>query len=110
MFKRSLVLVFLAAASSLLSGARASAQGGPTASISGTVVDSAGGAIPGASVVVKNDAGVAVEELREDVELDVEGVAGSGVDRVRSGRSPRDLASDCRLARAHEADERDVPA
>ena len=36
---------------------------GATSSISGTVVDSAGGAIPGVAVVVKNDAGVTFETV-----------------------------------------------
>jgi len=41
----------------------ASAFAQATASISGTVVDSAGGAIPGAAVVVRNDAGVSFETV-----------------------------------------------
>jgi hypothetical protein len=36
---------------------------GPTSSLSGTVLDSAGGAIPGATVVVKNEAGVSFEAV-----------------------------------------------
>ena len=39
------------------------AQGGATASISGTVVDTAGGAIPGVTVVVKNEAGTTFETV-----------------------------------------------
>ena len=34
-----------------------------TSSISGTVIDSAGGAIPGAAVVVKNESGVSFEAI-----------------------------------------------
>jgi hypothetical protein len=45
----------------LSGGARAFAQG--ASSISGTVADSAGGAIPGASVVVKNESGVSFEAI-----------------------------------------------
>ena len=37
-------------------GSPALAQGSATASLTGSVVDSAGGVIPGATVVVKNDA------------------------------------------------------
>ena len=39
------------------------AQGGATSALTGTVVDSAGGAIPGATVVVKNDAGASFEAV-----------------------------------------------
>jgi hypothetical protein len=39
------------------------AQGGATSTISGVVVDSGGGAIPGVSVVVKNEAGVTFETV-----------------------------------------------
>jgi hypothetical protein len=47
----SLFLVFMLAAA-----AGASAQGGATSSITGTVVDSSGGIVPGADVVAKNNA------------------------------------------------------
>jgi hypothetical protein len=40
-----------------------SAQGGATSSISGTVMDSAGGAVPGASVIVKNESGTSFETV-----------------------------------------------
>ncbi len=63
MFKRILALVSLAAALTLVSSAPAIAQGGPTSSISGTVVDSGGGAIPGASVTVKSEAGASFETV-----------------------------------------------
>jgi len=46
----------------VLAGVSAFAQGA-NASISGTVVDSAGGAIPGATVTVKNESGVAFEAV-----------------------------------------------
>ena len=46
----------------LFTGARAFAQGA-NSTITGTVVDSAGGAIPGAAVVVKNQAGVSFEAV-----------------------------------------------
>ena len=49
-------LSLCALAVSLLSPTSALAQGGATASLSGVVVDPAGGVIPGATVVVKNDA------------------------------------------------------
>jgi hypothetical protein len=52
--------VLAVAALVVLSGAPAFAQGIPTSSISGTVVDSSGGIIPGASVVIANQAGVSV--------------------------------------------------
>lgn len=63
MFMRNLAMVSLAAALTLVSNAAAFAQGGPTSSISGTVVDSGGGAIPGATVTVKNDAGASFETV-----------------------------------------------
>ena len=54
---RSLVKLFAAAALIALSSLNASAQtGSGTSSLSGTVVDSAGGVIPGATVVVTNNA------------------------------------------------------
>ncbi len=46
----------LAGAFLTLAGASAFAQGGATSSISGVVVDSAGGVLPGATVVVRNNA------------------------------------------------------
>src|SRR4029079_2303722 len=46
----------------VLAGVSAFAQGA-NASISGTVVDSAGGALPGATVTVKNESGVAFEAV-----------------------------------------------
>ena len=52
-----LVLPALLAALVLATGAPAFAQGSATSSISGTVIDGTGGTIPGASVVVSNDAG-----------------------------------------------------
>src|SRR5262245_43347462 len=57
--RSSLVLSF-AAALVLLPTIAARAQGA-TSSITGSVVDSAGGAIPGATVVVKNQSGVSFE-------------------------------------------------
>lgn len=46
-----------------VSGGSAFAQGGGSSSISGTVVDKDGGAIPGVAVVVKNDAGATFEAV-----------------------------------------------
>jgi hypothetical protein len=60
--KRSLLLVSLAVVC-VSAPPPALAQGGPTSSISGTVVDSGGGAIPGAAVVVRNEAGAAFETV-----------------------------------------------
>jgi hypothetical protein len=60
---KSVCSVSLASGLILFSGAAAFAQGGATSSISGRVVDSGGGAIPGATVVVKNDAGAAFENV-----------------------------------------------
>src|SRR5262245_49036672 len=57
MFRGGLALVPLTVGLVLLSGAPAMAQGGATTSISGTVVDSGGLAVPGAAVVVANDTG-----------------------------------------------------
>lgn len=59
---RTSAVVCLALVVALTTGARAFAQGA-TSSISGTVVDSAGGAIPGAAVVVKNQSGVSFEAV-----------------------------------------------
>jgi hypothetical protein len=62
--KRSVALVSIAAAAIVFSDGAAFAQGGaPTSSISGTVVDSGGAAVPGASIVVKNDAGAVFETV-----------------------------------------------
>jgi Carboxypeptidase regulatory-like domain/TonB dependent receptor/TonB-dependent Receptor Plug Domain len=47
----------------LVSAPTAFAQSGATSSISGTVVDTAGGAIPGVTVIVKNDAGTTFETV-----------------------------------------------
>ena len=55
-------VVCLALVLALVTGSSAFAQGS-TSSISGTVVDSAGGAIPGAAVVVKNQSGVSFEAI-----------------------------------------------
>ena len=46
-----------------LAGVTTFAQGGATSTISGVVVDSGGGAIPGATVVVKNEAGTTFETV-----------------------------------------------
>jgi len=54
--------VCLAAALVLATSAPARAQGA-TSSITGSVIDSAGGAIPGATVVVKNPSGVSFEAV-----------------------------------------------
>jgi carboxypeptidase family protein/TonB-dependent receptor-like protein len=53
---RSLIGLLCAALLVCLANAPAFAQGGAMSSISGTVVDSGGGVIPGATVVVKNNA------------------------------------------------------
>jgi hypothetical protein len=53
----------LLAAIATLWSAPAFAQGGSTSSISGTVVDRDGGAIPGATVVVKNEAGATFDTV-----------------------------------------------
>jgi uncharacterized protein YraI len=53
----------LAAALGLAPTMSALAQGGSSSSISGVVVDSGGGAIPGAAVVVKNEAGASFETV-----------------------------------------------
>ena len=60
---RSLSRLAMAVAILLATNGFASAQGGATSSISGTVVDSAGGAIPGAAVVVKDESGSAFETV-----------------------------------------------
>ena len=62
MISRSLFRVFLCLALALAAGAPAFAQGA-NASISGTVVDNSGGAIPGAAVVVKGESGVSFEAI-----------------------------------------------
>ena len=54
--RHSLSRLMLAAALICLASGTAFAQGSTTSSISGTVVDSGGGVIPGATVVVKNNA------------------------------------------------------
>ena len=54
--RHSLRRLILAAAFLCLASSHAFAQGSTTSSISGTVVDSGGGVIPGATVVVKNNA------------------------------------------------------
>ena len=59
---RSSAAVCLALVFALATGARVLAQGS-TSSITGTVVDSAGGAIPGAAVLVKNQSGVSFEAV-----------------------------------------------
>ncbi|MGE5833884.1 MAG: TonB-dependent receptor domain-containing protein, partial [Acidobacteriota bacterium] len=53
---RNLIGLLCAVLFTLMADARAFAQGGAMSSISGTVVDSGGGVIPGATVVVKNNA------------------------------------------------------
>jgi hypothetical protein len=61
---RSLVrrsVVGLTASLIVLSGAPGFAQ--PTSSISGTVIDSGGGSVPGASVIVKGESGVSFETV-----------------------------------------------
>ena len=62
MIKRGLVCLSVLTALTLAWSAPAFAQGA-TASISGTVVDSAGGAIPGAAVTVKNESGASFEAV-----------------------------------------------
>jgi hypothetical protein len=57
-----LVRVLAVSAAAILLSAPAFAQGA-TSSITGSVVDSAGGAIPGANVVVKNESGVSFEAV-----------------------------------------------
>jgi hypothetical protein len=61
-FKRSLVYVCVVMALALSWSVSTFAQG-VTSSISGTVVDSAGGAIPGASVTVSNESGASFETV-----------------------------------------------
>ena len=64
MIKRILARVCLVTTLVLLTSAdTVFAQGGATTSISGTVVDSGGGAVPGVAVVVKNDSGVTFETV-----------------------------------------------
>lgn len=60
---RSLACLSLLTALVLLTSAPAFAQGSSTSSISGTVLDSAGGAIPGAAVVVKGESGEQFEAI-----------------------------------------------
>ena len=62
MIFRRLFRVCVCLALALAAGAPAFAQGA-NASITGTVVDSAGGAIPGAAVVVKGESGVSFEAI-----------------------------------------------
>jgi hypothetical protein len=63
LINRSFVsLVYLVSALVLASSGFVSAQSA-TSSISGTVIDTAGGAIPGAAVVVKNESGVSFEAV-----------------------------------------------
>src|SRR5687767_3260686 len=51
-----------------LAGAPAFAQGTTSTSLSGVVLDAAGGAVPGATVVVKNNAtGVSIEQVSNSV-------------------------------------------
>jgi hypothetical protein len=59
--KRSFACLALVTALVLASHAPLLAQGGASSSISGVVVDAAGGIIPGATVVVKNEAGATFE-------------------------------------------------
>src|SRR5688500_8217508 len=59
---RSLLYVSVSILLVLLTSVSAFAQGATT-SISGTVLDNSGGAIPGASVVVKNESGVSFEAI-----------------------------------------------
>ncbi len=61
MFKRGFVCLSLLAALVFGSGPTLLAQG--AGSVSGTVVDSAGGAIPGAAVTVKNESGASFEAV-----------------------------------------------
>ena len=61
MINRSMGRVCLLAAFVTLTATLAFAQA--TSSISGSVIDSAGGAIPGAAVVVKNESGVSFEAV-----------------------------------------------
>ena len=62
MITRSSFVVCLVAALALLTPTHVRAQGA-TSSITGSVIDSAGGAIPGATVVVKNPSGVSFEAV-----------------------------------------------
>jgi hypothetical protein len=61
--KRRMAFVCLAAALILAMNAPAFAQGGASSSISGTVVDSAGGAIPGVTVMASNQSGLSFEAV-----------------------------------------------
>jgi hypothetical protein len=61
--RRSVAVLSLLAAMVLTTGGRALGQGSAGSSISGTVVDSGGGAIPGAAVVVKGESGAVFEAV-----------------------------------------------
>jgi hypothetical protein len=70
MWQRSVKLACLifVVALTFFAGANAYAQGGATSSLTGTVVDSSGGVVPGADVVVKNNATGAVFTAVSNVE------------------------------------------
>ena len=63
MIRRSLALVCLVTALALAADAPTAFAQGANASVSGTVVDSAGGAIPGAAVIVSNESGASFETV-----------------------------------------------
>ena len=76
MIRRSTLVVCLVMFSMALALAPAPAFAQATSSISGSVVDNSGGAIPGASVVVKNESGVSFEAVSNgDGLVSVPGVA-----------------------------------
>jgi hypothetical protein len=61
--KRSLASLCVLVALALASSTSVLAQSGSTSSINGTVVDTGGGAIPGAAVLIKNAAGASFETV-----------------------------------------------
>lgn len=63
MIKRRLALISLTAILALLANAPAFAQAGASSSISGTVIDTAGGAIPGATVLARDPRGTTLEAV-----------------------------------------------
>src|SRR5688572_24993930 len=61
--KRSLASLCVLVALAFASSTSVLAQSGSTSSINGTVVDTGGGAIPGAAVLIKNEAGASFETV-----------------------------------------------